>query len=190
MKLCISSVRTGCGLHSKQCGRSHLTSCHTVYCIVNEDNSNVLTAVECVNGLCSTNTSKITVTLVCEHQTVRPQAFYSCCNSRCSSVSSLLPVNIYILVCKYGTSHRRNSHGLICHTHICNYLRNKLVYYSVAATRAVVHRSVVKKFRFLINQILGLNYLFNIHTHSSYLTIFLSSLTTSSGAGMIPPKRP
>ena len=48
---------------------------------------------------------------------------------------------------------------------------NKFMYYSVTATRTVVHGIIVHQSRFLGNQVLGFDNIFFCHNHFSYLLV-------------------
>lgn len=73
------------------------------------------------------------------------------------------------------------------------------MYYSVTATRTVVHGIIVHQPRFSVNQVFGLYNFVDIHVHKNYepdkgsgiyISFSLRALRTSSGVGTIPPKRP
>ena len=72
MNLRITTVRTGRSLLSYQRGRSHLSSRHAVDGIVDEDDDNVLTTVQRMDGLTGTDTCQVAITLIGEYQAVRP----------------------------------------------------------------------------------------------------------------------
>ena len=164
MNLWITSIRTCRSLLTNKCCRSHLTTCHTVNSIVNEDDNDVLSTVQGVNGLTSTDTSKVAITLIGEHQAIGPSALDTCGQCGCTSMGSLLPVDIYIVVGKHGTAYRRNTYSLICHTHLLDDLGNQLMYHTMATAWAVVHIVVVHQRRLFADDVLWLNYLISIHS--------------------------
>ena len=98
MQLGITAIRTSRSLLTNQRRRSHLATRHTINGIVDEDDDDVLSTVQGVNGLTGSDTGEVTITLIGKHQTVRPAALDT--RSQCGSttVGSLLPVDIYIIV--------------------------------------------------------------------------------------------
>ena len=140
-----TSVRTGCCLHTQQSGRGHLSSRHTINGIVDEDNCNIFTAVECMDRFSSTDTSQVTISLVSEYQSVRPQSFYGRGQSWSTSVCCFLAVNIQIVIHKYGTSYRADADSFFFHAHFFNDFSNQLMYDSMATSRAIMHRIVIEQ---------------------------------------------
>ncbi|CDB71716.1 unknown [Bacteroides cellulosilyticus CAG:158] len=163
----ITSVRTGRSLHADQGSRSHLSTRHTINGVVDEDDGDILTAVQCMDCFCRTNTCQVTVSLVSEYQSVRPQALDRSGKSGCTSVCGFLPVNIQIVIDEHGTSHGGDTYCFVFHAHFFDYFGYQLVYHTVAASRTVVHGIIVHQSRFLINQILRLDNIFFCHNHFS-----------------------
>ena len=67
----ITAVRSGLGDLSRKGSRSHLSTGHTVDCIVDKDNGNVLTTGSSMYGLCSTDCCKVAVALIGKYYIVR-----------------------------------------------------------------------------------------------------------------------
>ena len=105
MQVSLTAIRTRGSLHTHQCGGSHLSSRHTIDGIIDEDDSDVLPTVQGMNGLTGSDTGKVTVTLISKHETVGPQALDSGSHSRGTSMGSLLPVDVQIIIGKHGTAH-------------------------------------------------------------------------------------
>ena len=116
-----------------------------------------------MDGLTGTNTSQVAVTLIGEDETIRPAALDT--GSQCGSttVGSLLPVYIYIIVREDGTAYRRYTYSLVFHTHLFDDFGNEFMYYAMRTARAVVHIVVVHQRRLLADDVLWLNYLISIH---------------------------
>ena len=74
MQVYVTSVRTGRGFHAHKGSGSHLSAGHTVDGVVDEDDGDVLTAVQRMDGFGRTDTCQVAVALIGEYQTVRPQA--------------------------------------------------------------------------------------------------------------------
>ena len=66
VELDVTYVRTSGTFHSHQCSRRPLSAGHTVDCIVDQDNRDILATVQCVDRFGCTDTSQVTVTLVCD----------------------------------------------------------------------------------------------------------------------------
>ena len=109
-----------------------------------------------------------TISLVSEYQPIGPQTFDGCCYTRGASVGSLLPIDVDVLVGKYGTSYGRDTDGLFFHLHLFDDFSDELVNHAVTASRAVVHGHVVHQSRFLINQIFRFD---DIFFHNNLLFI-------------------
>jgi hypothetical protein len=73
----ITSSGTCCGLHTFQCGRSHLSAGHSVYSVIYEDDHYVFAAITGVYGFTRADCRKVTVTLIGEDILVRQYPFYS-----------------------------------------------------------------------------------------------------------------
>ena len=78
-------------------------------------------------------------------------------------MSSLLPVDVYIVVCEDGAAHRSYTDGLVAHAHLLEDLCNQLVHDTVATAGAVVHRVIVEQTWLLIDQVLWFGYILYIH---------------------------
>lgn len=78
---------------------------HTIDGIVDEDDGDVFAAVQGVDGFGSTDTSQVAVSLVSEHQAVRPKALDGSGKCGRTSVGGFLPVDVYIIIDEHGTSH-------------------------------------------------------------------------------------
>src|SRR5690606_39600036 len=135
----VTSERTCRCFHILQCCRSHLTTCHTINCIVYEYYGNILTPVCSVDCFSSTNCGKVAITLVCEYHFIRKESFCRSGNSGSATMSSFLPVNIKIVIRKYCTTNRCNSNCFLLKSKLFYNLRNYFMYYSMRTARAVVH---------------------------------------------------
>lgn len=82
-------------------------------------------------------------------------------------MGGFLPVDVYIVVDKHGTSHGGDADGLIFQSHFFDYFGNQFVNHAVAASRAVVHGIIVHQSRFLGNQVFGFDNIFFCHNHFS-----------------------
>ena len=159
-----TSVRAGSGFHSQKGGRSHLSACHTVNGIVDEDDGDVLAAVQCVDGFGSTDAGKVTVALIGEYKAVGPQTLDGTGYGRSTSVSGFLTVDVKIVVHEYGTSYRADTDGFLGHAHFFDDFCHQFMHYAMAASRTVVHGVIVQQSRFLVHQILGFHYIFFCHS--------------------------
>ena len=56
-----------------------------------------------------------------------------------ASVGGFNPVDIDVAVCEYGTSYGRYAYGLVFEAELFCDFSHKFMYYTVAASRAVVH---------------------------------------------------
>ena len=154
MKISISTIRTGSSLLTQQGGWRHLSAGHTIDGIIDEDDGNMLTTVQGVDGFAGTDARQIAIALISEDETIRPQALDTRSYSRCTTMSSLLPVNIQIAISKDSAAHRTYAHRLILHAHLLDNLGNELMNYAMRTPRAIVHRGIVHQRRLLIYQIL------------------------------------
>ena len=102
--------------------------------------------------------------LIGEHQTVGPAALDARSQCGCTTMGSLLPVYIYIIVREDGTAYRRYTYGLVFHTHLFDDFGNEFMHHTVTTARAVVLIVVVHQRRLLADDVLWLNYLISIHT--------------------------
>ena len=116
-----------------------------------------------MNRLGCSDAGEVAVTLIGEHQPVRPETLGGAGECRSPTVGGLLPVNIYVLVGEHGAAYRRDGDRLVGHAHLLDHLGDYLVHHSVAATRAVMHRSVIQQGRFLIDNLSFLDYFFSCH---------------------------
>ena len=60
----------------------------------------------CVDGLTCTDGRHIAITLICEYHLLGVHALDGCSNCASTTVSSLCPVDIDIVVCKYRATYR------------------------------------------------------------------------------------
>ena len=97
-----------------------------------------------MNRLAGTDSREVTITLIGEHEVLGPQALYSGCQCGSTAVGSLFPVNVDIVVGKYGAANGRNADGLLSNTHFLDDLGNEFVYNAMAATRAIVHMNPIQ----------------------------------------------
>ena len=116
--------------------------------------ADMLTTVQGVDGFAGTDARQIAIALISEDKTIRPQALDTRSYSRCTTMSSLLPVNIQIAISKDSAAHRTYAHRLILHAHLLDNLGNELMNYAMRTARAIVHRGIVHQRRLLIYQIL------------------------------------
>ena len=134
----------GC-LLSEECGGCHLSSCHAVYGVVDEDGGDVLSAREGVERLAGSDAGEVAVALVCEDEAVFPQAFYRRCHGKGTAVCRLLPVDVYVSVGEDGAADGTYTDGLVLHAHFFNHFRHEFVDDAVGAAGAIVHRGVVQQ---------------------------------------------
>ena len=116
--------------------------------------------MDCFGG---TDGSQVAVALVREHHLARIQSLNGCRDSRCTSMSRFDPVDIQIIIGKYGASDRRDADCFIFHTHLGDHFGNQLVYHAVAATGTVVHGIFIHQPRFSIYQVFRFYYFVNFH---------------------------
>ena len=76
-------------------------------------------------------------------------------------MGSLLPVDVDVVVGKYGTTYGRDAHSLVGDSHLLYYLGYELVHDSVGATRAVVHIIVVQQRWLLVDNVFWRNHVFH-----------------------------
>ena len=124
MQFWITTIWTSCCLLTNKRSRCHLSTSHTIDCIINKDNCKVLATIQGMDCFCCTNTSKVTITLIRKHQAVFPKTLNTCCNSWGTTMRSFLPVNIEVAISKDSTAYRAYTNRLITHSHFFNYLCN------------------------------------------------------------------
>ena len=131
VKVGLTTVGAGGCLHSHQRGGSHLAAGHAIDGVVDEDDGDVLTAVQRVDGLGGADTSQVAVALVGEDKMVGPQTLDGRGDGGCAAVGGFLPVDVNILVCEDGTAHGRYADGLLLNAHLFDNLCNELVHDAV-----------------------------------------------------------
>ena len=129
---------------------------------------------------------EVTVTLISKHQARGIEPLDSRRHSRRTSVGSLDPVNVDIVVGHDRTSHRGYGYGDILGTHLLDDLGHKFVHHTVGATRAIVHGIIVEQMWLACHNTAGLNDFFLCHNSN----FSLSATSTSSGSMTMPPMRP
>ena len=72
MELRLATIRASCCLLTEQSGRSHLATCHAIDSIVNENDCDVLTTVQRMDGFCCSDTCQVAIALIGEYETVGP----------------------------------------------------------------------------------------------------------------------
>ena len=110
-----------------------------------------------MNRLAGSDASQVAVALISEDETVGPQALDSSSYCGSTSVGSLLPVDVQIVVGEDSASYGTDADGFLLHAHLLNNLGNELMNHAVRTTRAVMHMVVVHQRRLLIYQILWCN---------------------------------
>ena len=78
-------------------------------------------------------------------------------------MSSLLPVNVKVIVCEYGASYRAYSDCLSLNAHFFDDFSEQLVYCAMRTSRAIVHYIVCENWSFLVDDVLRFLYIFDIH---------------------------
>ena len=156
MKVGLTAIWAGACFHTHQGGRRHLAARHTVDCVVDEDDDDVVATIQRVDGLGRTDAGKIAVALIGKHEVLRPQTFGRTCDGWCTPVGGLYPVDVDVVVGKHSTPHRRDAYGAFLKPHLLDDFGNELVHHTVATSRAVVHRRVVEQLRLPIYEVLGL----------------------------------
>ena len=73
------------------------------------------------------------------------------------------PIDIHIAVGKYGTAYRTDGNGVFLHAHLLDDFSHQFMNYTMAATRAVVHRRLVHQRWFAVDSIFGYNKFFACH---------------------------
>ncbi len=116
-----------------------------------------------MNGLGSTDSGEVAVALIGEHEIVGIEARHCSSHSRRTAMSRLHPVDINIIICKNGASHRSYAHGFIGSTHFGEHLGNEAVNHTVAAARTVVCIILCKQLRTAVYFIFGPDNIFGFH---------------------------
>ena len=168
VQVCLTAVGAGGGLHAHEGGRCHLSACHAIDGVVDEDHGDVLATVEGMDGLACADASHVAVALIGEDEFVRPEAFDGRGTGRCTSVAGFNPIDIDVAIGEHGTADGADGDGVFFHAHLFDDFGNEFVYHAVAATGAVVHRRVVHQRRLAIYFVLRYNQFFVCHTSSSY----------------------
>ena len=117
MKLRVAAVGAGDRLHAQEGGGSHLAAGHAVNGVVDEDDGDVFTAVEGVDGLGRADAGEVAVALVGEDQSVGPKPLHGRSQCRCATVGGFLPVHIDILISKHRATHGGDGDGFVRHAH-------------------------------------------------------------------------
>ena len=173
VELCITSVRSSRSLHAEEGSRGHLTACHTVDTVVDEDHNDVLTAAACVDDLRCTDGSEVAVSLICEHIFIRIESLCRCSKGWSTSVSRLLPVYVKVVVCEYRAAYRADCDCLVLNAHVLDHFGNELVDCTVRTSWAVVHYIVCKNRSLLVDDVLGFLDIFYIHCVSLFQIVEL-----------------
>ena len=132
-----------------------------------ENNSDIFTTVQSMDGFRRTDAGQVTVALIGEDKAVRPKALDGGSQSGCTSVGGFLPIDVQIVVDEDGAAYGRDADSFVFHAHFFDDFGNELVYHAVAASRTVVHRVVVHQRRFFVNQVFGFDDIFFCHNCSS-----------------------
>src|SRR5690606_14921714 len=93
-------------------GRRHLSACHPVYAIVYKNHKDVFTAVTGMQNFSGTNGGQIPIALIGKDKLIGVKPYNAGCNSRSPSMSSFLPVDVDVVICKYCTTHRCHANGI------------------------------------------------------------------------------
>ena len=59
-----------------------------------------------MDGFCRTDAGKVAVSLVSKYQAVRPEALDGCSKRGCTSMGSLLPVDVKVIIYEYSATYR------------------------------------------------------------------------------------
>ncbi len=114
-----------------------------------------------MNGFCGPYCGKVAVALVSEYDFIRPGALDARCQRRCTSMGSLLHIDIHKLVGKNGTANRGYPDGLFLQTHFIQHFHNDPVRSPVSASGAVAQDFIGHQAGLLVDQVFfGNNFLY------------------------------
>src|SRR5699024_9473898 len=106
----------------------------------------------------------------------------------CTSVCSLRPVYVKVIVCEYGAAYGRYADGLFLYAQIPDDFRYEVVDGSVAAPRTIVHHFVRENRRFAEYQVLFL-YLYFKFSHIFTYLLFSLTMPRKPGRARTPHRR-
>ena len=114
---CLPAVRARGSFHPHERRGGHLSACHAIDGIVDEDDGDMFSPVQGMDAFSCTDARQVAITLIGEDQTVGPQAFDGAGHGRSTPVGGFYPIHVYVIIGKNGTADRRDGYGLILHTH-------------------------------------------------------------------------
>ena len=172
MQVCLTAIRTSGSLHAHQGSGRHLSASHTVDGVVDENHGDVLTTVQCMDGLTRTDAGHVAVALIGEDELVGPKTLDGRSTGWSTSVTCFNPIDIHIAVCEHRTTHGTDGDGVFLHAHLLDDFSHQLVHHTMATTRTIVHRRLIHQRRLAIYFILR-NYELFFCQHIIYnLTIY------------------
>src|SRR5690606_29273592 len=118
-------------------GRGHLPTGHAIDRIIDEDDTDVFTAVGGVKTFGNADGGKVSVPLIGKNDAVGKTAFDGGCHGRAASVERFNHIHVKVIISQYGTSRRRNADGDAANAHFIDHFGDKPVYDTVAAAGAI-----------------------------------------------------
>src|SRR5665648_777763 len=132
-----ASRRRRAHLSDKRCG-GHLSTSHTIDCIIDKDRRYILASGSGMYNLRSTNGSQITITLIRENYLIRMDSFDSRGNSRRPTMSCFLHINVKVIIGQYCTAYRRYANCFFLHAQFIKNFRYQTVNNTMSAPRTVM----------------------------------------------------
>lgn len=159
----VAAIGTRGGLHAHEGGGSHLPARHAVNGVVDENDRDVLPAVQGVDGLGRADAGEVAVALVGEHETVGPEALAGCGQRGSPAVRGLFPVDVEIPVGEDGTPDGADANGAFFHAHLFDHFGHELVHDAVRAAGTIVHGLFVHQGRLGVDEVLRPYDVFSCH---------------------------
>ena len=120
----VSAVGRGLSDLSGERGGSHLTACHAVDGIVDENDGDVFVSCSGMDCFSHTDGRQVTVTLVGEDDVVGVGTLQTGRNGRCAAVSRFHHIAGEIVISHNGTAYRGNAYGLSLDAELVDSLGN------------------------------------------------------------------
>ena len=123
---------------SEQRGRSHLSACHAVDRVVDEEDGDFFAAVGGVDDFGSADGGEVTVALVGDDDLVGTGALDPGCAGGGAAMGELHIANIEIVVGEDGAADRADEDGFVLQAEVGEGFRDQLVDDAVSTARTVV----------------------------------------------------
>jgi hypothetical protein len=135
--------------------RRHLAAGHAVHTVVHKDHADVLAPVGGVEPFGGADSGEVAVTLVREHQVLRPDPLDARGHGRAPPVRRLDHVDVEVVVEEHPAAGRSHADGLLGQVHLLDDLHQQAVDDAVATSRAVVEMGFLQQAGALVDGLHG-----------------------------------